>query len=363
MKLNITEFDLSDFKIKEVTFAGDECLWFSPKMQGVAWNNRNLILRSSIWRKSDYELVSAGLRKFFNWEEKPDIYPAPTNLNAKVRCMEKIDGSCLVVSKYKGELIVRTRNAVASNHLNGDEIELLKKKYPGAFSNPLLDSEDCSFIYEWVTPSNQIVLQYPEIDLILLNIVDHDYYTYLTQKEVSAVADQLQLKRPTLHTYSSIEEMLKEVEARTGDEGLCVYYGDEQHIRKVKSTWYLNLHKFKSDCTIDNLMALFIDQGCPPYNSFIQYITNTFDYECAKMSATFVSKLCDAFKEVRQIVIGMRDFVDNTCSRIPTRKDQAAQVFSAYGETNRSGMVFHFLDGNEDLTKDQYKKLIYQCLT
>ena len=54
-----------DFKIKECTFGGDACIWIAPALMGVAWDNRNLILRSSIWRKSDYELVSPGLKKFF----------------------------------------------------------------------------------------------------------------------------------------------------------------------------------------------------------------------------------------------------------------------------------------------------------
>lgn len=352
-----------EFRAKECMFGGDPCIWFAPALQGVAWNNRNLILRSSIWRKSDYELVSGGLKKFFNWEEKPDIFPAPTSLGSRVRCMEKIDGSCLILSKYKGELIVRTRNALASNHLNGNEIEILKTKYPKAFDNDYLNGEDHSLIFEWTTPSNQIVVAYPEIGMTLLDVVDHKDYSYLTQLSVRLIGVTLGIPTPKVFTFDSMESMLKEVENWSDGEGLCVYYGEDQHIRKWKSTWYLNLHKFKSDCTIDNLMALFIDQGCPDYNSFTQYVTNTFDFECAKMSATHISKLCDAFKRVKHVLLGMQDFVANTCNPLPTRKEQASKVIGAYGETNRSNMVFHLLDGNEDLTKDHYKKLIYQCLS
>lgn len=351
-----------DFKIKECTFGGDACIWIAPALMGVAWDNRNLILRSSIWRKSDYELVSPGLKKFFNWGEKPDIFPAPTNGGNKIRVLEKVDGSCLVVSKYKGELIVRTRNALASNHLNGEEIDVLKAKYPRAFDNALLNAEDTTFVYEWTTPSNTIVVQYNEPSITLLAIIDHDRYEYYTQLEVDNVAQQLGLPRPKLYTYANVAEMLEDVTGWAGTEGVCVYYGFDQHIRKHKSDWYLNLHKFKSDCTIDNLMALFIEQGCPGYNEFTEYITNTFDYECAKMSSSFISKLCDAYKEVKKIVLGINEFLENQCKSLPTRKLQAEKILAAYGETNRSGMVFHLLDGNEDLTKDQYKKLIYQCL-
>jgi T4 RnlA family RNA ligase len=362
MPKTINDIDNNLFKIKECVFGQDDCLWVSPKLMGVAWDKGNLGFRSSIWRKKDMLPVSLGFRKFFNWEEKPDIYPPPTSLSAKVRCMEKVDGSCLIVSKYKGELIIRTRNALASNHLNGEEIELLKRKYPKAFDNDYLNNEQHSLIFEWTTPSNQIVIAYPEIDIVLLNIVDHRDYSYLTQLNILSASIIMGVRTPIAFTFDSIEDMLKEVEGWEDEEGLCVYYGEQQHIRKIKSNWYLNLHKFKSDCTIDNLMALFIDQGCPDYNSFTQYVTNTFDFECAKMSAAHIAKLCDAYKQVKQIITGMQDFVTNACANLATRKEQAEKILAAYGDTNRASMLFYLLDGHEDLNKEQYKKLIYQCL-
>lgn len=351
-----------EFKVKECIFGGDECLWIAPALQGVAWNHRNLILRSSIWRKHDLKLISAGFKKFFNWEEKPDIYPPPSKLNAKIRCVEKIDGSCLIVSKYKGETIARTRNALASYHLNGEEIDILEKKYPKAFDHPLLNSEEYSFVFEWVTPSNKIILSYPEIDIILTNAIKHENYNYLTQLELAELAKELGVPRPKIFVYDSVEKMLEEVEALRGEEGLCVYYGDEQHIRKIKSSWYLNVHKFKSDLTQDNLMSLFLDQGCPSYGEFYKYITDTFDYECAVSSANLIAGLVDAFAKVKKIVLGMINFLETTCSSLPDRKQKAEKILAAYGDTNRAAMLFHLLDGHEDLNKEQYKKLIYQCL-
>lgn len=351
-----------EFKVKDCIFGGDPCIWIAPSLQGVAWNNRNLILRSSIWRKSDYKLISAGFKKFFNWEEKPDIFPPPRNLIGKVGCVEKIDGSCLIVSKYNGELIIRTRNALASGHLNGEEVKILKSKYPKAFDHPLINDESHSFIYEWVTPSNKIVLHYLEVDILLTNVVYHGNYSYWSQLKLDELAKELEVKRPKVFSYSSIDEMLKAVESWEGLEGLCVYYGDQQHIRKVKSTWYLNIHKFKSDLTIDNLMALYIDQGYPGYKEFVSYITNTYDFECAAICASLISKLVDAFTEVKKIVLGMHSFLAG-CNNLPSRKEKAQKILAAYGDTNRSSMLFHLLDGHEDLTNEQYKKLIYQCLT
>ena len=136
MKLDKSLLDITDFNIRECIFGGDKCIWVFPKLEGTSWNEKNEILRSSIWRDSDGELVSPGFKKFFNWEQCPNIHPAPDVLHSKIKCVDKIDGSCLIVSRYKGELITRTRRALTSTLLNGDEVDkILKVKYPKVFSN------------------------------------------------------------------------------------------------------------------------------------------------------------------------------------------------------------------------------------
>ena len=75
----------------------------------------------------------------------------------------------------------------------------------------------------------------------------------------------------------------------------------------------------------------------------------------------YISHICDAYEKVNKIINGMKKFVKETLYPLPTRKDQALKVISAYGPTNRSAMVFSLLDQNS-LNEDQLKKLLYQCL-
>lgn len=151
MKKDLSKIDITDFNVQDCTFGGDECVWLFPKLEGVKWRTDNLDQRSSIWRKSDGELVSAGFKKFFNWAQEPDIYPAPNALTTKINVVEKLDGSCLIVSEWNGELIVRTRRALATTMLNGYEIAVFQKKYPKVFDARRLHKEYRSTILEWMT--------------------------------------------------------------------------------------------------------------------------------------------------------------------------------------------------------------------
>jgi len=78
------------------------------------------------------------------------------------------------------------------------------------------------------------------------------------------------------------------------------------------------------------------------------------------MAKSFISQVCDAKKQVDSILGGMDRFV-NGIKGLPTRKDQALKITSAYSTTNRAGFVFQLLDGRT-LDKDAIKKLYWQCL-
>ena len=361
MKLNKSLLDVKDFNIKECSFGGDAAIWIFPKLEGTAWDEKNEILRSSIWRESDGELISAGFRKFFNWEQNPDIHPAPLRMHNKIVCVEKLDGSCLIVSKYKGELITRTRRALTSSLLNGDELEtVLKKKYPKAFNNAILDAERSSLLFEWVTPSNQIVIRSDEPELYLTGMIDHEDYSYVSQQFLDTLAVKLGVKRPKHKRYSSIEQMLTDVNSLKGEEGICVYYGNEQHIRKVKSEWYVTVHNFRNEMNLKNIVKLYQEHNMPSYDEFCALVLNQFDYEGLMQAKSLISQICDAKKEVDKIEAGMKQFLENN-KHITSRKEMALKIISSYGKTNRADMVFTLLDGKPLETK-QYTKLLFQTL-
>jgi hypothetical protein len=370
MKIDLASIDKESFMVHQHNIGEHEVSLVQPIHIGATWLKDNLIFRSSVWDKEGTP-VSLSFKKFFNWDEKSDIYPAPNNLqNAKL--VEKLDGSTLIISRYKGHTVIRTRGTVnALNQDNGHEINILREKYNKFFE--FVESQETtpvSYIFEWLSPSNRIVLDYgEEPDMVLIGAIFHNDYTMMTQDGLSIVASQLQLRRPKTYSYNSVEEMKKSVEALRDQEGLCVYYDDEQQIRKVKSAHYLFLHRAKSEISsIDKVIDVYIDWFLPRYTmsheptgyvEFFEYLTEKFDFEIATMARGHASNICDAMKEVHKIMNALFQFA-GARTKIP-RKFAAEEILQAYGSTGRSAIVFKILD-RKVIGADDYKKILYQVL-
>lgn len=337
--------------------AGETCYLVQPIHIGAKWTKDNLIFRSSVWN-SVGELISASFKKFFNWGEQPALAYTPFSLTANGGCelMEKLDGSTLIVSRYKGQLIMRTRGTVDARKLdNGHEIDWLVDKYPALSSVP----EGVSHIYEWVSPENKIVLNYGEDpDVYLIAIIDHKDYSLKSQKHLDECAALYGFKRPARYNFGSVKEMLEAVEQLKGKEGLCVYCNGGQDIRKVKSAWYLALHRMKTELgSYERVVDFYFNMNRPTYQEYYDFIVKNYDYELAETVRGSISTICEGMKEVDQIIASMKAKVE-PLKKLP-RKDAAAIILQAYGQTNRSGMAFNLMDG-KPLSNDDIKKLLYQ---
>jgi len=362
MKIDISilpELEKQGFNVKVNELQGKEVYLINPQHMGVLWTKDNLIFRSSMWDQ-DGNLISAGFKKFFNLTEQPNLIPDPYDIK-KCSIREKIDGSCLIVSRYKDKLITRTRGTFDARTLdNGDEIDYLIKKYPKAFANIVIAYGEYSMIYEWVSPKNKIVIDYgKEPDIYLTGIINHNDYTYTSQKELEYYGGTFDVKTTPFYTFDTFPNLLKAVEAFRGKEGVCVYYNRDQDIKKVKGVQYLTLHAFKNEVNLKNLVDLFLEYDKPSYNDFLARIEANFDYECMQMAMRFVSEIADADKHVQKIIEHMWTFTDPL--KYIDRKEAAEKIISAYGKTGRSGCAFSILDGMS-INDKQYKNLLFQKL-
>ena len=362
MKINIEkDIDRESFMVHEHIISGEVVYLVQPKHIGAKWKKDNLHFRSSVWNY-DGELISASFPKFFNWSEQPEISPVPTSLK-NTTVVEKLDGSTLIVSRYKGQYILRTRGTVdASTMANGHELELFKS----TILNKLHDNNDTwnySVLFEWLSPINKIVLSYGDEPIWkLVGFVDHSDYSLATQYMLDLMAKKYDLLRPEIYTFTDVNDLLQNVDKWKGKEGVCVYSKNDQTIHKVKGAWYLALHHMKSELSnIEKVLDVWLEQGMPDYNTFYNYIFTTFDYELAEQVKGMISRIADGKKEVNKIVDGMNDFVNNRLRSLSTRKEQAQLVISSYGETNRAAFLFKLLDG-KSLGKEEYKKLMFQVL-
>lgn len=360
MKISLSDFDLTGFARKEVVFCGVPALLITPENITTKFSWKNRIFRSSIWDLNG-NLLSAGLPKFTNWGENPEQFPLPTSLDNTV-LVTKVDGSCVIIDFINGQISMRTRGTASHLSLgNANDFQYCLSKHPSIVDYiKSVDNDRFSLIFEITTPNLKIVLDYGrEPEFWLIGRIDKGDYSLASQTELDNLATQLGLRRPTTHTFESIDSMLADANARDGIEGWCVYSDNGQRIHKVKCASYLAKHRFKEKATMENTIDLYFAYGKPDYGVFIHKLVETFDYECAQMVVGYASQICDAMKEVRLIMRSMEMKV--ALLRTKSRKDAALAIQQAYSTTNRASFVFQLLD-NRPISDDGIKKLLYQVL-
>lgn len=363
MKIDLQSIDTTQFMIHQHILNGQVFHLVQPQFIGAKWTQDNKVFRSSLW-SNDGELVSAGFPKFTNFGENPDNFPVPKSLN-NTTIVEKVDGSLLIVSKYKGQFILRTRGTSDATVLdNGYELEVFKENIlPKIDTTFPMATWPVSVLFEWVSPRQKIILNYGETpDWHLVGVVDHSNYYLHSQQTLDTFATGLGVKRPTTYDFPSLEELLSAIETWKGKEGVCIYSKDGQTIHKVKSVWYLALHRMKEEFgSIERLIDVWFSWECPDYQTTENKIVSQFDWELFQTIRGDISNICDAWKEVQKIENAFATFVRETLAPLPSRKEQALKTISAYGQTNRASFIFKLLDG-KTLARDDQKKLLYQVL-
>lgn len=360
MKINFGDYDMENFLVKDGFFCNEYTKLVQPSHIGTKFTQKNKIFRSSIW-SFDGELLSGSWLKFVNFGENPAEFPVPVSIDGWT-FVEKIDGSCVIVDFINGQFSARTRGTFTYRSLETyADVDLMMEKYP-LIKKFVQDNPQYSLLLELVTPNMKIVLNYGDIDIYLCGCVNKIDYSLLTQSELDIVASKLGVKRPSYYTFSSVQDLISQVEQWTGKEGVVAYSPCGQHLLKIKSEWYRKIHAAKESFrNIESVVDVWFVFGKPDYTTFVQKFTETYDYETLLICQGFISRICDGYKQVQQIVSGMQRFVDETLCPLPNRREQAEKVLSSYGPTNRSQFVFALLD-RKPLTDDQLKKLMFQCL-
>lgn len=351
-------FPSAEFILRDGVVAGEPVILVTPEHIGCTWTSDNLYFRSSVWTR-DGELVSPGFKKFFNHGEQPALYPPLPDDLAGVSCIEKIDGSCLIVSRFRGETVVRTRGTLDASRmeLSGQDIEFLQQKYPKAFFNGFLS--DSTLLYEWTSPSNKIVLDYGnEPDIYLIGCIRHNDYSMLRQTQLDEMAASMGVKRPQRYFFDDLSHLISTVKAFQDSEGICAYYDNDQTIVKVKGIRYLALHAFKSHCTLSSLLDVFLTLGVPTYQELSQHIESTFDYECRVMAESHIKTITDVGNVLRNGVDAMRSLVEEW--RLQSKKEFALFVLREHKPL--APIAFHLWDRPQQEIPERILRNIMETL-
>lgn len=315
-----------DFDYKEILVCGDKLVLITPKKISVKWNEDNLIFRSLIVNPFTYEICSFSFPKFFNFSEKPDLDKFP--LDEKFVAYEKLDGSCAVFDSYKGQLLARTRGTTDLRQMpNGYELDFLLKKY-AKFFDYVMDDPDYTFLCEWQTNTNVIVIGgFPEPKLSLIGIIHKETGMMFCQEHLDDLAKDLDISRPQQYHYDSIQECIQDVETWVGKEGI-VLYSESNKMRKLKGDWYLVAHRLATGLrSLSNILDFFIESPrFVEYKDFYDYTIQLIDFEVAERIKDEMKQITEAYgKFLHKINIIQRE-ISYHIRAYETRKEQAIAI-------------------------------------
>lgn len=360
MKLKELPKEEDGFRCYAHDFCGLKSYLIIPEIDA-KWTKDNLHFRSMIVSQKGYEIFSASFKKFFNTGEKPELYPSFKHFEKDCAFELKKDGSTVIVDYVNGQFSMRTRGSVSyKSQKNFEDFELLPKLYP-KIVDVVKEHSNISFLLEIETPNNVIVIRPDEVKFTLLSAIDKNTLNYLSLEEFKKFSQMTEIPMTEIYQFDSLEQAIEQVKQWKGREGIVLSYNNNQNRIKIKSDFYLYLHRIKSQLnSTNNLIEFYVEEGLPSYQDFYQIISTKFDFELAEQMRGEISKLADTSKTVAKIIQGIKDFV-NDIRNFPSRKEQATAIINSYGgkENNRASMVFNVLDGKE-LSKEQLIKLMHQ---
>lgn len=356
MKIKLPDETLG-FKIYPHTFCGLDSLLIIPGIDPI-WTEDNLHFRSLIVEKNTLNVLSCGHKKFFNDGEKSSLYPSLHNFS-DVFIEEKKDGSLVIVDFVNGRLSMRTRGSASyETQENANDFKLLLYQYPQIESFLKVHSH-LSLLLEIETPNNIIVIRPEKVQFTLLGAINKENLTYVSKEKIKSIADNCSLPIPKEYSFNSLKEMSEIVKEWKSQEGVVVSYNNNQNRIKIKSLWYLRLHRIKSQLNNEkSLIEYYISKDLPVLNEWEEQIEKEFDYEIKVQLKSSLEKISEAGEKTKKYIKRVREFV-HEIRNFPSRREIANVIKKNYKEN--SAIAFCILD-NKIITEKQYFDLIKQNL-
>lgn len=214
----------------------------SSKMVAFApdyYNETAAILRECrgfIFDKESGKPIARRYHKFFNLNEKPETGKHSIDWRQNWMLLEKLDGSMITPYYANGRLCIGTK-------MGETDVAANAKKFIEQNQNYLRMIEDCiqshfTPIFEWCSRKNRIVIDYPEDRLVLTGLRNTYSGIYLPHKVLVDFGKLFSVE--VVKVYP--KELLDTVKDLEDGEGYVIRFEDG-HMVKVKSEWYVHLHR------------------------------------------------------------------------------------------------------------------------
>lgn len=305
----------------------------TPRKNLWEWKDEERLLRSIVVDEEGF-VVSSSWRKFGNYGEFKDETLDLDNAlkDGEVNFTAKMDGSLAIRSVINGKIIFRTRGMLYERKVEGynsfvERFEAVaRNKYPILFDETFMP--DRSLLFEYIAPTNLIVIRYEQEDLIFLGFVKHDNLEIGKWKEVSEIA-----KNYNFNLVKSYElprnpkELLDTIKDWT-DEGIVARCNDDQVFVKIKSAFYLAGHRLKYSINYLDMVKIIEECNITNEKELLDYLQLCdYDWEIRESAKEIFNRYLKAV-ELKNLILKraeevFNNFIDSTMDERERKKNFA----------------------------------------
>lgn len=195
-------------------------------------------------------LVCLTPKKFFNYKEGQPKEHEKHKLGVK---MVKVDGSLISSFEHKGKVFFKSKNSINSTQVK-DSLELLYKDAKLSEEAMKFQKDGWTMNFEYVSPTNTVVLVYEKPELILLSArnLQTGELIYADKLENKLKSMGLNTLASSMVSYEMIpeheqnqKELVNKIGKETVGEGYVIeVLAPEPYLVKVKNDAYTAIHHF-----------------------------------------------------------------------------------------------------------------------
>ena len=310
-----------------------------------AWVRREC--RGIIFDKNG-KLISRSFHKFFNIGERAETKTRKLKMGMDHMITEKMDGSMIRPLVLNGKVHLGTKMGLT------EVAEQAEQVADDAARNYMLDmvvNKGATPIFEFVSPENCIVVKYKEPRLVLLTIRDNETGQYWTREAIENSNPPVDIVPQYGKLNGNLDEYVGGFEEQEDREGDVIHFADG-HMVKIKTSWYLRIHRVKDQIQNNRrILDLIINNGIDDlipnldeddYNRIV-----AFDKAFHEAYNRLVDRLVQVAVECKVKATMPNEFFDGD-DEIVDRKQVAVELLPASGIDPRLyGHVFGYLDGKD----------------
>jgi len=207
--------------------------------------------------------VAAPFEKFFRLNENE--FTQEHLLTGDFLCQEKIDGSMVCPVLVNDKLVLKTKKSffsgvalLATKYIT-KEVESLSRMFLNIGYTP---------IFEFVSPQNQVVVNYEFCGLTLLAVRHCQTGHYIPYSSLQRYCDFYHIPLVRSYENKSLGELKEEMKVKREFEGYVLIFDSGERI-KLKTDWYDSLHGSLTEVSERDIVKMILHETIDDYKAIL----------------------------------------------------------------------------------------------